>query len=145
MCLRLFVTFVALLLSHQAPHPHSSSARSHSASTTTFLQNLISQDSLDPAFHVKPELDNAQLHHILISLSHPLKMTKIVSYEVLPKTDASKTNQIDHFGIFHKLLSNLQLTCLVTLFDRKLQIFQKLAKLTILAFPMNFCPIKLCF
>ena len=54
-------------------------------------------------------------------------MTKIVSYEVLPKTDASKTNQIDHFGIFHQLLSNFQLTYMVTLFDRNLHISQKVA------------------
>ena len=33
--------------------------------------------------------------------------------------------EIGHFGIFHQLLSNLQLTCLVTLFDRKLHISQK--------------------
>ena len=52
---------------------HSSSIAEHS-STITFQQNLISQDSLDPAFHVKPELVNAQLHHISISVSQCLKI-----------------------------------------------------------------------
>ena len=54
---------------------HSSSIAEHS-STITFQQNLISQDSLDPAFHVKPELVNAQLLHISISVSQSLKITK---------------------------------------------------------------------
>ena len=54
---------------------HSSSIAEHS-STITFQQNLISQDSLDPAFHVKPELVNAQLHHISISVSQCLKIDK---------------------------------------------------------------------
>ena len=40
-----------------------------------------------------------------------------------------------HFSLIFVLL---KLTCLVTLFDRKLQVFQKLAKMTFLAFLMNF-------
>ena len=34
-----------------------------------------------------------------------------------------------NFGIFHQFFVQLKLTCLVTLFDRKLQVFKKLAKM----------------
>ena len=36
-----------------------------------------------------------------------------------------------NFGIFHQFFVLFKLPCLVTLFDRKLQVFQKFAKLTI--------------
>ena len=38
---------------------------------------------------------------------------------------------MSHFVIFHQFLSNLKLTCLVTLFDRKHNFSKKIAKLSI--------------
>ena len=44
-----------------------------------------------------------------------------------------------NFGIFHQFL-----TCLVTLFDCKLQVLQKLAKIDhFWPFFINFCPLKM--
>ena len=45
-----------------------------------------------------------------------LKITQNVAFEFL------------NFGIFHQFLSYLKLTCLVTLFDRKLQVFKNSPK-----------------
>ena len=45
------------------------------------------------------------------------------------------------FGISHQFLSSWK--CLVTLFDPKLQVFKNSPKLTISAFLMNFCPLKM--
>ena len=57
-----------------------------------------------------------------------------------------KSPKMSHlFGFWHfpPILVELKLTCLVTLFDRKVSGFQKLAKLNhFLAFLMNFCPLK---
>ena len=43
-----------------------------------------------------------------------------------------------NFGIFYQFL-----TCLVTLFDRKLQVFKNSTNWPFLAFLMNFCPLKM--
>ena len=48
------------------------------------------------------------------------------------------------FWHFPPIFVLLKLTCLVALFDRKLQIFENSSKLTIFSnFKMNFCPIKM--
>ena len=54
---------------------------------------------------------------------HCLKITQNVSFEFYI------------FGIFHQFL-----TCLVTLFDRKLQLFKNSPNWLFLAFLINFCP-----
>ena len=51
--------------------------------------------------------------------AHCLKITQNVTFEFF------------NFGIFHQFLSYLKLTCLVTLFDRKLQVFKNSPKWTI--------------
>ena len=43
-----------------------------------------------------------------------------------------QTFEFLNFGIFHQFLSYFKLTCLVTLFDRKLQVFKNSPKWTIL-------------
>ena len=53
--------------------------------------------------------------------SQCLKITQNVEFEFL------------NFGIFHQLFVLLKLTCLVTLFDRKLQVFRNSPKLAIFA------------
>ena len=52
-------------------------------------------------------------------IAHCLKITQNVAFEFL------------NFGIFHQFLSYKKLTCLVTLFDRKLQVFKNSPKWTI--------------
>ena len=63
---------------------------------------------------------------------HCLKFTQNVAFEFLK------------FWHFPPIFVLLKLTCLVTLFDRKLQTFKKLAKIDhFWAFLMNFCPLKM--
>ena len=50
---------------------------------------------------------------------------------------------IFEFWHFPSIFVQLKLTCLVTLFDRKLQVFKNSPKCTILAFLINFCPLKM--
>ena len=69
---------------------------------------------------------------IKINQTHCLKITQNAVLEFL------------NFGIFHQFFVLLKLTCLVTLFDHKLQVFKNLPKLYhFLAFFINFCPFKM--
>ena len=57
------------------------------------------------------------------------------------------TLHISHLNVwfwhFPPIFVLLKLACLVTLFDRKLQVFKNSPKWTILAFLINFCPLKM--
>ena len=71
------------------------------------MDNLLNNP--DPICHLEHEK----------SAINCLKITQNVAFEFL------------NFGIFHQFLSYLKLTCLVTLFDRKLQVFKNSPKWTI--------------
>ena len=48
-----------------------------------------------------------------------------------------------NFGIFLPIFVLSELTCLVTLFDRKLQVFEKSPKWTFFGIFKEFCPLKM--
>ena len=50
---------------------------------------------------------------------------------------------IFQFGHFPSIFILLKLTCLVTLFDRKLDVFKNSPNWAFLAFLINFCPLKM--
>ena len=54
-------------------------------------------------------------------------------------THCLKISQFFFFWHFSPIFVLFKLTCLVTLFDRKLQIFENSPKWTIFAFLINFC------
>ena len=66
------------------------------------------------------------------SVSHCLKITHNVAFEFL------------NFGIFHQFFVLFKSTYLVTLFDRKLQVFKNSPIWTIYKkIKNNFCPLKM--
>ena len=70
---------------------------------------------------------------LVYSPHHIVKITQNVAHEFL------------NFGIFHQFLSyfKIKLTCLVTLFDRKLLVFKTRQYAPFLPFLIKFCPLKL--
>ena len=60
---------------------------------------------------------------------------------------AWKSPKMSHLNFWILAFSNnfclIKLTCLVTLFDHKLQVFKNLPKLTIFGILINFCPLKM--
>ena len=62
-------------------------------------------------------------------------------YSQCLKTTQNVAFLILHFWHFPPIFVILKMTCLVTLFDRKLQVLKNSPKLTIFGFLMNFCPL----
>ena len=99
-------------------------------SQTLWLLSQVWQtkDTLDPLFPLFPRK--------IILFFCQNQIQKKTCYWTPPKKyihSVWKSPKMSHlnFGIFHPFLSYLKLTCLVTLFDRKLQVFKKSPKWTI--------------
>ena len=84
----------------------------HQTSTVTSNDNEDDDDDDEEVGDIRTNSNGEKK-----KISECLKIAGNVSFE------------FSNFGIFHQFLSNSRLTCLVTLFDGKLQVCQKLAKM----------------